>query len=52
MVILNGNEESDVLYLSRFSEMIQVSQSGVDVISGKQLNLETLNIERLRDDGD
>ena len=46
MVILNGNEESDVLYLSRFAEMIQGSQSGVDVISGETIELgETLAIE-------
>jgi glycosidase len=46
MVVLNANEESDVLYLSRFSEMIQDSQSGVDVISGETVNLgETLAID-------
>jgi len=46
MVILNANEESDVLYLSRFAEMIQDSQSGYDVISGVMVELrETLNLE-------
>jgi glycosidase len=46
MVVLNANEESDVLYLSRFSEMIQDSQSGVDVISGETVNLgDTLAID-------
>lgn len=46
MVILNANEESDVLYLSRFSEMIQDAQSGVDVISGETVELgETLAID-------
>jgi glycosidase len=46
MVILNGNEESDVLNLSRFAEMIQGTQSGYDVISGETIELgETLAIE-------
>lgn len=46
MVVLNGNAKSDVLYLSRFSEMIQDSQSGYDVISGEMVELnDTLAIE-------
>jgi len=46
MVILNGNEESEVLNLSRFAEMIQGTQSGYDVISGETIELgETLAIE-------
>jgi len=46
MVILNGNDASDVLYLSRFAEMIQDSQSGYDVISGETVEFgETLAIE-------
>ncbi len=46
MVVLNGNAKSDVLYLSRFSEMIQDSQSGYDVIGGETVELnDTLAIE-------
>jgi glycosidase len=46
MVVLNGNEGTDVLYLSRFAEMIQGAQSGYDVISGETIELgETLNLD-------
>ncbi|MFO7845427.1 MAG: glycoside hydrolase family 13 protein [Balneolaceae bacterium] len=46
MVVLNGNEESDVLYLSRFSELIRDSESGYDVISRDTIELgETLNLD-------
>lgn len=45
MVVLNANEESDVLYLSRFSELIGDTESGYEVISGENVELgETLEV--------
>lgn len=46
MVVLNANEDSRDLYLSRFSELIQETTGGYEVISGQTVQLrESLNVE-------
>ncbi len=39
MVVLNGNEESITLHRNRFSEILDRFETGVDVLSGEEINL-------------
>lgn len=46
MVVINNNPEDQTLELNRFSEMIQDYKNGTEVMSGKNVSLETnLSIE-------
>ncbi len=40
MIVLNKNVNDTMLELNRFGELIKSKRSGIDVLSGKKLNLQ------------